>query len=94
MGGGLVHLHLADGRGAAHDEHLVPGEGTQPCAQVCATLVRNDFRGQAVVEVNTQNARTTLDRAAMLHRALWFARTHLNNHRPSPAPEPTSAHRG
>ncbi|WP_198407518.1 sugar phosphate isomerase/epimerase family protein [Nocardia terpenica] len=90
MGSGLTHLHLADGRGAAHDEHLVPGEGTQPCAQVCAALLDNGFRGQAVVEVNTQNARTTLDRAAMLHRALTFARTHLANLRPAPAP--TGAH--
>ncbi|QIS24685.1 TIM barrel protein [Nocardia terpenica] len=90
MGSGLTHLHLADGRGAAHDEHLVPGEGTQPCAQVCAALLDNGFRGQAVVEVNTQNARTTLDRAAMLHRALTFARTHLDNLRPAPAP--TGAH--
>lgn len=78
MGPGLVHLHLADGRGAAHDEHLIPGEGTQPCAQVCETLVRTGFAGHAVAEINTQEARTTAARAAMLEKTLTFARTHLN----------------
>lgn len=78
MGSGLAHLHLADGRGAAYDEHLVPGEGTQPCAEVCATLARTGFTGHVVAEINTQNARTTVDRAAMLRRTLTFARTHLD----------------
>nr|WP_281881172.1 sugar phosphate isomerase/epimerase [Nocardia sputorum] len=77
MGSGLAHLHLADGRGAAHDEHLVPGEGTQPCVEVCANLVRTGFSGQVVAEINTQNARTTKERAEMLHRTLAFARKHL-----------------
>ncbi|NKY37732.1 sugar phosphate isomerase/epimerase [Nocardia speluncae] len=77
MGEGLVHLHLADGRGAAHDEHLVPGEGTQPCAEVCAALVGNGFTGHVVAEINTQEARTTAARAAMLTRTLDFARAQL-----------------
>lgn len=93
MGDGLAHLHLADGRGAAHDEHLVPGEGSQPCVEVCATLVGNGFSGQAVAEINTQNARTTHDRAAMLHRTLAFARQHLNGLAPASAPAPTGADR-
>ncbi|MCU1646068.1 MAG: sugar phosphate isomerase/epimerase [Nocardia sp.] len=87
MGSGLTHLHLADGRGAATDEHLIPGEGTQPVAELCEMLVGNGFQGQAVIEVNTQTARTTMDRAAMLDRALTFARTHLNGVTP-PVPEP------
>ena len=89
MGHRLTHLHLADGTGAAHDEHLIPGDGGQPCVQVCESLVRNGFGGDAVIEVNTQNARTTADRAMALHRALIFARTHLNDVRPTP--EPTGA---
>lgn len=88
MGPGLAHLHLADGRGAAHDEHLVPGEGTQPCAQVCAALVRDGFSGHAVAEINTQNARTATARTAMLARTLAFARTHLNRaHHRVPDPD-------
>lgn len=77
MGDGLAHLHLADGRGASVDEHLIPGHGDQPCAEVCAELVRKGFRGQAVVEINTQNARTLPERASMLGQALDFARKHL-----------------
>nr|WP_280346153.1 sugar phosphate isomerase/epimerase [Nocardia neocaledoniensis] len=77
MGDGLVHLHLADGRGAAHDEHLVPGDGTQPCAQLCEHLVHSGFQGHAVAEINTQTARTTAQRSAMLARTLDFARRHL-----------------
>src|SRR3954466_9830224 len=34
MDGRLAHLHLADGTGLTKDEHLVPGRGTQPCAEV------------------------------------------------------------
>lgn len=94
MGHGLVHLHLADGRGAAHDEHLVPGEGTQPCAELCAALTRTGFSGHAVAEINTQNARTTAARAAMLHRTLAFARLHLNGLAPAPEPAPSHANRG
>lgn len=77
MGAGLAHLHLADGRGAAHDEHLIPGEGTQPCAEVCDALVANGFAGHVVAEINTQEARTTGARAAMLTRTLDFARAQL-----------------
>ncbi|WP_336084208.1 sugar phosphate isomerase/epimerase family protein [Nocardia sp. SSK8] len=85
MGSGLVHLHLADGRGAAHDEHLVPGEGTQPCAQLCEHLVHTGFTGHAVAEINTQIARTTAQRSALLARTLEFARLHLTGASPDPA---------
>ncbi|MGB3773357.1 MAG: sugar phosphate isomerase/epimerase [Rhodococcus sp. (in: high G+C Gram-positive bacteria)] len=77
MGSGLKHLHLADGRGASVDEHLVPGDGTQPVAEVCRSLVERGFDGQAVLEINTQNARTAKERSAALERSLAFARTHL-----------------
>ncbi|CAM5557714.1 hypothetical protein STENM327S_04551 [Streptomyces tendae] len=33
----LGHVHLADGRGSAKDEHLVPAAGNQPCAEVWST---------------------------------------------------------
>ncbi|WP_072804410.1 sugar phosphate isomerase/epimerase family protein [Rhodococcoides yunnanense] len=78
MGDGLAHLHLADGRGASVDEHLIPGHGDQPCVEVCTELMRRGFRGQAVVEINTQNARTLPERASMLGQALDFARRHLS----------------
>ncbi|MCJ0891172.1 sugar phosphate isomerase/epimerase [Rhodococcus sp. ARC_M5] len=78
MGEGLAHLHLADGRGASVDEHLIPGHGSQPCVEVCTELVRRGFGGQAVIEINTQNARTVPERSSMLGQALEFARAHLS----------------
>ncbi|MBM7459766.1 sugar phosphate isomerase/epimerase family protein [Rhodococcus coprophilus] len=78
MGDGLTHLHLADGRGSPVDEHLVPGDGTQPCAQMCRRLAESNFSGQVVLEVSTQSARTRADRSAMLARSLEFARRHLD----------------
>jgi sugar phosphate isomerase/epimerase len=77
MGAQLVHLHLADGTGAPRDEHLVPGRGTQPCAEVCLALVRGNFDGTVVVEVSTRRARYRPERRAMLSEALLFARLHL-----------------
>ena len=83
MGSKLAHLHLADGRGAAYDEHLIPGQGSQPCVEVCQLLMHTGFTGQCVIEVNTQNVRTTLERASMLRQSLTFARTHLSTAAPS-----------
>jgi sugar phosphate isomerase/epimerase len=77
MGRGLVHVHLADGSGAARDEHLVPGRGVQPCATFCEQLAATDFAGQIVLEVNTRRARGPGERAAELAEALLFARLHL-----------------
>ncbi|AMT72655.1 sugar phosphate isomerase/epimerase family protein [Mycobacteroides immunogenum] len=77
MGSGLTHLHLTDGTGASVDEHLVPGKGTQPVAQVCRELAAGDFTGQVVLEVHTSAARTEDQREAILRESLEFARTHL-----------------
>jgi sugar phosphate isomerase/epimerase len=77
MGGGLAHVHLADGSGALRDEHLVPGRGNQPCAQVCELLAASGFAGAVVLEINTRRARSRGDRAALLAEALLFARLHL-----------------
>lgn len=77
MGGGLRHLHLTDGSGAAVDEHLVPGDGSQPCVQVCRSLAAGDFSGSAVLEVTTSSVNTKAERREILSRSLDFARTHL-----------------
>ena len=77
MGPALSHLHLADGSGAATDEHLIPGDGSQPCVEVCRRLAASDFAGAVVLEVSTGSARTKPERAAFLGRALDFARTNL-----------------
>ncbi len=77
MGSQLAHLHLADGSGAPRDEHLVPGRGSQPCAEVCRVLMDRGFTGTVVVEVSTRRARTRPERRAVLTEALLFARLHL-----------------
>jgi sugar phosphate isomerase/epimerase len=77
MGHQLTHVHLADGSGAPRDEHLIPGRGSQPCAEVCTGLVDRGFTGAVVLEVSTRRARTRRDRRALLTEALLFARLNL-----------------
>ncbi|CAJ1493676.1 sugar phosphate isomerase/epimerase [[Mycobacterium] kokjensenii] len=77
MGSGLTHLHLCDGTGLPADEHLVPGRGDQPTAEVCQLLAAGDFTGHVVLEVSTSQARTPQEREALLTESLQFARTHL-----------------
>ena len=77
MGSGLTHLHLCDGTGLPADEHLVPGRGDQPAAEVCQLLAAGDFAGHVVLEVTTSQARTPHEREALLIESLQFARTHL-----------------
>lgn len=77
FGDRLAHLHLCDGSGSIKDEHLVPGEGSQPCAEVMQHLARSGFDGNVVMEVNTRKARGRSEREAELAAALAFARTHL-----------------
>ncbi len=77
MGDRLVHVHLADGSGAARDEHLVPGRGVVPCGPVLAELVASGFAGSVVVEVSTRGS-SPAERRAELAEALAFARWHLD----------------
>ncbi len=77
MGPGLVHLHLCDGSGLPADEHMVPGRGTQPTAEVCQMLAGGHFAGHVILEVSTSSARSANEREAMLTESLQFARTHL-----------------
>lgn len=77
MGAALTHVHLADGSGAPRDEHLVPGRGGQPCAEVCERLTASGYEGVVVVEISTRRCRTRPERAALLAESLLFARLHL-----------------
>jgi sugar phosphate isomerase/epimerase len=77
MGSGLAHVHLADGSGGPRDEHLVPGRGEQPCAEVCQRLADGRFDGVVVLEVSTRRCRTRYERMALLAESLLFARLHL-----------------
>ena len=77
MGDRLSHVHIADGTGAARDEHLVPGRGTQPCAEFLEGLAGRGFDGLVVVEVNTRKADDRAEREADLAEALAFTRLNL-----------------
>jgi len=77
MGERLSHVHIADGVGTARDEHLVPGRGTQPCAELLEGLTVQGFDGLVVVEVNTRKAEHHAEREADLAEALAFTRLNL-----------------
>ena len=75
----------ADGSGAAKDEHLVPGRGTQPCAELLEHLADIDYAGHVVLEVNTASLPTREERENDLAEALAFTRLNLatGGHRPA-----------
>ncbi|MGH3262385.1 MAG: sugar phosphate isomerase/epimerase family protein, partial [Trebonia sp.] len=82
MGDRLRHLHIADGTGLTKDEHLIPGRGGQPCAQVLGLLAGRGFAGRGfaghvIVEVNTRRALDRAEREADLAEALAFCQLHL-----------------
>ncbi len=77
MGERLSHVHIADGLGTARDEHLVPGRGNQPCAELLEGLAATGFDGLVVVEVNTRKAADRAEREADLAEALAFTRFNL-----------------
>ena len=73
----LAHVHLADGSGSNKDEHLIPGRGTQPCAEVLERLARAGYDRTVVLEVNTRRALNRDEREAELAEGLAFARLNL-----------------
>jgi sugar phosphate isomerase/epimerase len=77
MGERLTHVHIADGTGTARDEHLVPGRGDQPCAELLEDLASADFDGVVVVEINTRACDDRDAREADLAEALAFTRLNL-----------------
>jgi sugar phosphate isomerase/epimerase len=79
MGDRLGHVHIADGNGSNKDEHLVPGRGTQPCAELLERLGRNGFDGHVVVEVNTRRAMSAAERETDLAEALAYTRLNLGS---------------
>ena len=77
MGDRLSHVHIADGVGSARDEHLVPGRGNQPCAELLEGLAAENFDGLVVVEVNTRKCIDRVEREADLAEGLAFTRLNL-----------------
>ena len=78
----LRHVHLCDGsttepNSQLLDEHLVPGRGAQPVAEVLALLARQGFDGSIVAEINSRACGTDdARRLDWLRETLEFARRH------------------
>ncbi len=82
MGSRLRHVHLCDGSGSmdegkVFDEHLLPGRGSQPVAEVIELLRDSGWEGSIIAEVNTRKARTEQARLELLEETLAFARDRL-----------------
>lgn len=82
LGDRLTHLHLADGKGTStKDEHLAPGEGRQPCAEVLRRLANRGWEGSVLVEISTRSrGGGPTYREDLLRQSLSFARHHLGHH--------------
>lgn len=81
LGPRLRHVHLTDGLGREGgvemaDEHLVPGHGNQPVAEVLELLTEQQWDGQIIAEVSTRKAASDADRYRLLAETLEFARDH------------------
>ncbi len=77
LGDRLRHIHMTDGTGSAKDEHLVPGRGGQPCAELLEHLAERDFRGHIVLEINTRRSGSREARELDLLESLAFVRLHF-----------------
>jgi sugar phosphate isomerase/epimerase len=93
LGPRLRHLHMTDGTGSAKDEHLIPGRGTQPCAELLERLATQGYRRSIVLEINTRRAATRIARQADLAEALAFTRLHFAAPAPDFAAAPRSRRR-
>jgi sugar phosphate isomerase/epimerase len=83
LGPRLRHVHMTDGTGSAKDEHLVPGRGNQPCAELLQRLAADGFSGDVVIEINTRRAARRSARVSDLAEALAFTRMHQASVQPT-----------
>jgi sugar phosphate isomerase/epimerase len=79
LGDRLRHIHLTDGTGSAKDEHLVPGRGTQPVAELLEHLAEQTFDGHIVVEINTRKAGNREARELDLMESLAFTKLNFSS---------------
>ena len=87
----LRHLHLTDGSGSAKDEHLIPGRGNQPVAEMLEHLAAAGFGGHLVLEVNTRRSGSRSARESDLMEGLAFTRLNFAAATPGPARAPAKA---
>ena len=73
----LRHLHFTDGTGSNSDEHLVPGQGTQPCSELLHHLVATHYTGDVCIEVSTKKYRDETKIIKALTKSLSFSQKEL-----------------
>jgi sugar phosphate isomerase/epimerase len=78
----LSHIHLCDGtspRDNFHlfDEHLLPGQGTQPVAETLHDLGQAGFTGHVIAEISTRAAKNDAERVEMVGQSLDYSRQAL-----------------
>jgi sugar phosphate isomerase/epimerase len=78
----LSHIHLCDGtspRDNFHlfDEHLLPGQGTQPVAETLHDLGQAGFTGHVIAEISTRAAKNEAERVEMVGQSLDYSRQAL-----------------
>jgi len=82
MGDRLRHVHLCDGTrsvddGNMKDQHLLPGRGTEPVAEVLTMLAENHFTGHVVAEIGLHHVRNPRVRLEMLVETVAFAKKYV-----------------
>lgn len=93
MGDRLRHVHLCDGLtsmsdGQILDEHLVPGRGNQPVAEVLQYLAAAGWNGSLIAEIHTRSAHGVRGRLEMLVESRAFAQQHIAKIRKTTTREP------
>jgi sugar phosphate isomerase/epimerase len=83
LGERLRHVHLCDGAGSMEDgkifdEHLLPGDGGQPVAEVLSMLAKGNWDGSVVAEVNLHKYKGSAAKLELLKQTVDFARTHMD----------------
>ena len=87
-GSRLSHIHLCDGTSPEEnfhlfDEHLLPGQGSQPVAETLEDLGVAGFSGHVIAEVSTRSAKSIDARVEMVGQSLDFSRSALSAGRQS-----------
>ena len=88
MGSRLKHIHLCDGTIGTDrllDEHLVPGHGSQPVAEVLRYLAASNWNGSLIAEVHAARGATEAQLVEMLSETVRFTRQATATEVPQPS---------
>ncbi len=78
FGDRVAHVHLADGTGSRNDEHLVPGRGNQPCADLLARLGTRRLQRRCGARSEHQAGREPRRARRRPHASRWHSPAELS----------------